>query len=443
LEDAFQEVTEREASAFALAPKRISVSVVKGPDTGQVWDLGSKGPFTVGSAPDSTIVLHDPRVSRYHLELDRTPEGISICDLGSLNGSFCGAIRIERAVIPPASKITLGKTILLVDETRAEAVSPTVGDRIVIPGIIGDSDAMRSVCAQIQCVVSKPTTVLLRGETGTGKELFARAIHDLSPRKNKPFVIVDCGAIPPTLIASELFGHERGAFTGADDRRQGAFERANGGTLFLDEIGELPLSVQPVLLGVIERRRFKRVGGTDDEATDVRIICATHRDLRSEVNAVNFRADLYFRLAVTCIVIPPLRERRGDISALVSHFVREVTGSDGPSPFDAATMQMLVTNHWSGNVRELRNVVESILTMGPANLPASTSVPDLQCLDGIFDQGPLPPYREARAELLAKFEHTYLSRLILEHKGNASAAARHAQLDRPYLVSLLRRHSLR
>jgi DNA-binding NtrC family response regulator len=245
--------------------------------------------------------------------------------------------------------------------------------------------------------------------------------------------------MPATLIASELFGHERGAFTGADQRRTGAFERADGGTIFLDEIGELPLEVQPALLGVLERRRFRTLGGGKETAVDVRVVSATHRDLRAGVNQSTFRADLYFRLAVARIVLPPLRERPEDIEPLVRQFVLELTGDPSVTPFGEAALERLQGQRWTGNVRELRNVVESALAFG--TLEQDLGVAAEGPIHGETD--PLEPYRSARAAVIARFEADYLGRLIQLTAGNASEAARRACMDRPYLLTLLRKHGLR
>ncbi len=314
----------------------------------------------------------------------------------------------------------------------------------MIPRLVMASPAMHDVGRAILRLAESNVSVLVQGETGTGKELVARAIHEMGPRASGPFVVVDSGALPSTLIASQLFGHERGSFTGAERRQEGAFELAHGGTIFLDEIGELPLSVQPALLGVLERRSFRRVGGKEDIHVDVRVIAATHRDLRTEANEGAFRGDLYFRLAVARIAIPPLRERPEDIDALVEHFASDVTGTSG-LPFSEATMAALRAHRWSGNVRELRNVVESALAMGSVNLEAAgnASAPDKPVARSAVDAASLLPYRAARAEALAAFERAYLRRLIDATAGNASAAARIANMDRPYLLSLLRRHGLR
>ncbi|HET9485353.1 MAG TPA: sigma 54-interacting transcriptional regulator, partial [Xanthomonadales bacterium] len=246
---------------------------------------------------------------------------------------------------------------------------------------------------------------------------------------------------PATLIASILFGHEKGSFTGADQRRVGAFERANGGTVLLDEIGELPLEVQPALLGVLERRAFTRVGGSTQVSVDVRILAATHRDLRAEVNAGKFRADLYYRLAVAKIMIPPLRERPEDIEPRARHFVQKLTGMDDLGPLQAA-LPALRSHPWSGNVRELRNVVEAAIVMGELDLgpDGDNKVPAPLASAA---SGSISPYRDARAAALQRFEAEYLKDLIERTGGNASEAARLARMDRPYLLTLLRKHGLR
>jgi len=417
--------------------RRLHVRVVEGPDRDRaVEHHGDR--MSVGTSPDNELTLTDPTVSHYHLEL-RCEDEVVVRDLGSRNGTFVGDVRVREAVVPVGTRLRLGRTVLALLEAGIEPDAPRL-PRPEIPGSVMASPAMQEVGRQILRLAESNVSVLVQGETGTGKELVARAIHEMGPRARGPFVVVDPGALPATLIASQLFGHERGAFTGAERRQEGAFELAQGGSIFLDEIGELPLSVQPALLGVLERRSFRRLGGKDDIQVDVRVISATHRDLRAEANQGVFRADLYFRLAVARIEIPPLRDRPEDIDALVEHFAREVTGAPG-FLFSEATMSALRAHRWSGNVRELRNVVESALAMGSINLEglgppaASARAPTVT--------GDVPPYRAARAEALAAFERSYLRKLIDATGGNASAAARAANMDRPYLLSLLRRHGLR
>jgi transcriptional regulator with GAF, ATPase, and Fis domain len=235
--------------------------------------------------------------------------------------------------------------------------------------IVGEDPALRAALARAALVAPTTTPVLVTGESGTGKELVARALHDLGPNPGGPFVAVNCGALPRELAESELFGHERGAFTGASGRRAGWFEEASGGTLVLDEIGELPLDLQPKLLRVLESGRLRRVGGSGEVAASVRVIAMTLRDLEGEVERRNFRADLYYRLAGICVRLPPLRERRGDISLLAGYFLREIGGEVGPRQLEAAALAALDAADWPGNVRELRNVIRraAILTRGRAD----------------------------------------------------------------------------
>src|SRR5215831_15528581 len=428
------EPTELHLERVQPTVRRLRVRVVEGPDRDRVMEhYGER--LGVGTSPANELTLTDPTVSHYHLEL-RCEDGVLVKDLGSRNGTFVGDVKISEALVPIGTRVRIGRTVLsLLDATIEAPDTPLPPPNV--PGLVAASAAMQEVGRTVERLAQSTVSVLIQGETGTGKELVARAIHDLSARAKEPFIVVDPGALPATLIASQLFGHERGAFTGAEKRQEGAFELAHGGSIFLDEIGELPLAVQPALLGVLERRSFRRLGGKEDIQVDVRVISATHRDLRAEANQGTFRADLYFRLAVARIEIPPLRERPEDIEPLVEHFAREITGAPG-LPFSEATMAALRAHRWSGNVRELRNVVESALAMGTVSLDGVPSaVPDTA------RTGSIVPYRAARAEALAAFERRYLRSLIEANGGNASAAARAASMDRPYLLSLLRRHGLR
>src|SRR5512145_3245947 len=296
-----------------LPLRRIQITVTAGNDRGLSRELEEDTVISIGHAADNDIRLSDPTVSHYHVELFLRDNSVRVRDLESRNGTYVGQARILDAEIESGTILGLGHTqIRIGDITLGEPASEELFQGI--DGIVAESQAMKQVVRQIRRVASVTSSVLVEGETGTGKEVVARAIHRLSERNKRPFVVVDCGALSADLILSELFGHEKGAFTNAERLHTGAFERANGGTLFLDEIGELPLSVQPALLGAIERRSFRRVGGERELELDVRIIAATHRDLRGAANAGTFRADLYYRLAVTRIVVPPLRERYSDLA---------------------------------------------------------------------------------------------------------------------------------
>jgi hypothetical protein len=320
----FTLLNDRAVTRPALA--RVRVQVIDGPDRGLVYDPTGAG-VAVGTSPDNEIVLTDPTVSRYHLEL-RAEDGVLVKDLGSRNGTFVNDVRIREAIVPVGARVRVGYTVLSLLDAGQGLPAPPLPTPDV-PGLVAASPVMQDIARAVDRLARSNVSVLVQGETGTGKELIARAIHESGTRASGPFIVVDAGALAPTLIASHLFGHERGAFTGAERRQEGAFELAHGGSIFLDEIGELPLSIQPALLGVLERRSFRRVGGKEDIQVDVRVISATHRDLRAEANQGTFRADLYFRLAVARIQIPPLRERQEDIEALVEHFAREITGAPG------------------------------------------------------------------------------------------------------------------
>jgi DNA-binding NtrC family response regulator len=415
----------------------IQVEVVDGPDRGKT--ATSTETLSVGTAKDNALVVADFTVSRYHLEVSVGPKGIVVSDLGSTNGTYVGAVRIERAFVPPGTLVKLGGTTIRFDDAVRRTV-PVDGSDHELAGMLARSPQMLRMFSDIERVAATPTSVLVVGESGTGKERVAEAIHARSPRANGPLVTIDCGALASTLLASELFGHERGAFTGADRIHVGAFERAAGGTVFLDEIGELPPADQVALLGVLERKRFRRVGGTAELELNARVIAATNRDLRTEVNAGRFRHDLYHRLAVVVLKLPPLRDRREDIPMLVEHFAREL-GADGPieSVFDEETLSRWGRHPWPGNIRELRNAVEAALVVG-------TSMQSSDLTSGGGDDmqhAPLQPYKDERARVVGEFERTYLTRLMDEARGNVSQAARTAKMDRSHLIDMLRRHQLK
>ena len=423
--------------------------------------LDGDGPFSVGTAADNHIVVQDRQVSRYHLELRPDPHGVRVVDLGSTNGTDVAGLRVDAAVAQPPFVVRLGRTSLRVFDAPVTESSARDDTAAQVPELVGGSEAMARVRRTVLKLAPTSLAVLVTGETGVGKEIVAAALRNHSPRRQGPLEIVDCGAIPPTLLAAHLFGHERGAFTSADVAQRGAFERADGGTLFLDEVGELPLAVQAALLGALERRRFRRLGGDRELSADVRVVSATHRDLRSAVNTGAFRADLYFRVAAAQVYVPPLRERADDVPELVRHFLRELTGRPESPAFDAALLAQLARHHWSGNVRELRNTVETTLALGelalgepPGEAPAPmTTAPASPLAQGAPspprvdhaaprpEPQPLRPYRVARADSLERFERAYLERLMAAAGGNATQAARLAEMDRKYLGELLRKHA--
>ncbi len=427
----------------------IRVEVIDGPDRGK--HATSTETLSVGTAKDNALVVGDFTVSRYHLEVSVGAKGIVVTDLGSTNGTYVGPVRVERAVVPPGTAVKLGGTTIRFDDAVRSTVPVDNRDH-ELSGMLARSPQMLRMFGDIERVAATPTSVLVVGESGTGKERVAEAIHARSPRAAGPLVTIDCGALASSLLASELFGHERGAFTGADRVHVGAFERAGGGTVFLDEIGELPQADQVALLGVLERKRFRRVGGTVELEHNARVIAATNRDLRTEVNAGRFRHDLYHRLAVVVMRLPPLRERREDIMMLVEHFAREL-GADGPieTVFGAETLARWQRHPWPGNVRELRNAVEAAIVVGVSPAQSSTGFtvgdagqPGMSGMSGeAGNLAPLPPYKDERARVVGEFERAYLTRLMDEAKGNVSQAARTAKMDRSHLIDMLRRHELK
>lgn len=427
-----------------ISAPRFRVVVISGPDTGS-GALSEDGRLTIGAAEGCSLRLHDPTVSRFHAELEATPFGIAVRDLGSTNGTAIGPARVREVTVRAGLDIDVGRTKLrlFLGEERTQIPTAHVS---VLKGMLGGSAPMRAVFHAIERAAPTTAPVLITGESGTGKELAARAVHEASPRASKPFEVVDCGGLPPTLIEAELFGHERGAFTGASHEREGAFERAEGGTIFLDELGELPLELQPKLLRALGENEVRRVGGKKTRRVDVRVVAATNRDLRREVNAGRFRADLYYRLAVIHIRMPSLRDRLDDLPLLVRGLLETISRErsiDAVIEPDKALLQSLAKHDWPGNVRELRNYLEQLLILQIA--PAlSGGDPQSQAgspasFDGLMDL----PLRTAKNELLERFEKHYVTRLLEQSEGNVAEAARRAGVDRVTLFRAIRRHGLR
>jgi DNA-binding NtrC family response regulator len=399
----------------------------------------------VGSKEGNSLRLSNETVSRYHFEIESTPIGFLLRDLGSTNGTFVDGYRVREVFLPRRAAIKAGE-VALTFEALGEDVAIELSREDRFGDALGRSAAMREVFGVLDKVARKDLTVLLEGESGTGKERLAEAVHLVSPRAQNRFVVLDCASVPATLMESELLGHERGAFTGAQGRRIGRFEEAHGGTLFLDEIGELPLDLQPKLLRVLERREIRRVGGSQVIPVDVRVVAATNRDLPREVNRGAFREDLYYRLAVVRVRVPPLRERREDIPLLVEHFVRESLDGDEERAgqvvggISEQNWQGLLAHPWPGNVRELRNFIERTLAVSGGveaePPPRATAAPT----GGAPAIDLSRPFIEAREELLAHFEKSYLEAMLARHNGNISRAARAAGLDRMHFKRLLARH---
>jgi DNA-binding NtrC family response regulator len=416
--------------------------VIRGPDRGESLVVGPS-PVTLGSGSASEVCLSDPTISRRHLSISLADSGVFVRDLGSTNGSFVGGARFQELLLGFGSEIQIGQTLLkyLPDEEHVDVV-PAASERF--GNMLGSDPKMRQVFSLLEDVAHTEATVLLEGETGTGKELLAEEIHRHSARADKPFVVFDCAAQPKDLIESALFGHVRGAFTGAVSDRKGAFVEAEGGTLFLDEIGELALDMQPVLLRALDKRTIRPVGGTGQRMVSVRVVAATNRDLRAEMATKRFREDLYYRLAVIRIHVPPLRERPADFALLVQHFVESYARPPGLVA-RAEDVERLARLPWPGNVRQLRNVIEHACAVSHgeeldlAEFLAAALAPPPALGAIALDV----PFKEAKARVVEEFERVYLRALLERHGGNLSAASRSADLDRKHLRELLRKHGLR
>jgi transcriptional regulator with GAF, ATPase, and Fis domain len=441
------EIATRAARGVQASAIGVQVVVLSGSSKGLSRPMGTR--LTIGKAPENDLVLSDDTVSRRHCELTRVPEGIHVRDLGSTNGTRvtggAAGARIQEAVVPPGSVLKVGEVEVAL-RASAQKVEILPSDKKNFGGALGSSLAMRTIFGVMERIAQTDATVLLEGETGTGKDVLARALWTESKRASGPFVVVDCGAVSYSLLESELFGHERGAFTGAVQSRQGAFELADRGTVFLDEIGELPLDVQPKLLRVLETREFRRVGGNKTIKSDVRVIAATKRNLLREVHAGKFREDLYFRLAVVPVTVPPLRARREDIPTLVEHILRANSATD-QLVVSGDTMQALQAHDWPGNVRELRNVLERAVYLARATGSSELNLVSLPVSSGagesVFQFDATKTYRETRAKFDAEFERRYVKWLLGRHQSNVSAAARDAKMDRKHLHDMAKKHGLR
>jgi DNA-binding NtrC family response regulator len=397
--------------------------------------------FSIGSHALNDIVIDGDAVSRFHCEVHLEPRGARLVDLKSRNGTVVDGLRANDVYLRPGSVVQIGPVRLRFDAIGSASQLP-VSPNGRFGGLVGSSRTMRQSIALLEAAARSEATVLLLGETGTGKGRAAEAVHKASDRKNGPFITVDCGAIPTNLLESELFGHEKGAFTGAEARRVGAFEEASGGTLFLDEIGELPLDLQPKLLRALENREIRRVGANRHIPVSLRVIAATNRDLRVEVNAGDFRADLYYRLAVLTIPLPSLRERPEDIPAIVDELLGALRAPAAAAAVvrSREALAELQRGHWPGNVRELRNHLEARLVLASVGPAAAADAPS--STEPAPPAGFPTPFVEARKQALDQFERGYLETLMRAY-AKVAPAAQAAGIDRVYLYRLLNRHGMK
>lgn len=432
--------------------------VVEGPEAGRTLVM-DKEQITAGRSLLSDLVLTDKAVSGTHFSITAVDKGYVLKDEGSTNGTWYGDVRLREIWLKPGTLFRAGTTVLRFEPTD-DIVTIELSDRDRFDQAIGTSVPMREIFANLERVAPSDLTVLIGGETGTGKEVIARAIHRHSRRKDRPFVVLDCSAIPKDLIESTLFGHEKGSFTGAVGQHRGVFEQADGGTIFLDEIGELDMSLQPKLLRVLENREVKRVGGGKSITVDVRVIAATNRELRRMVIEGGFREDLYFRLSVMQIELPPLRRRREDIPLLVEAFMgvanaRRAEQGQPPLQVSPEALKALGERPWPGNIRELKNMVERATSLADgvmltrADFMLGTEPPVRLTQPGPVVEGELRflvdaqvAFKDAKQALLDRFEAMYLKALIEKHENNITRAGRTAGLTRYHLRELLKKHGL-
>lgn len=427
-------------------PQGFVLTVMEGPDRGAAFELAPDhpSPFLIGQSPSCDVRLGDRHVSRRHASIEVSPQRIVLADLDSTNGTFVDGVSIGSAYLRGDETIRVGASALRLSR-RAMEVAPASTSAPGFGRIVGSSRELGRLIPLFRRLAASDVPVVIEGETGTGKEILAESIHEMSARSTAPFVVFDCTAVPATLMEAELFGHEKGSFTGATSTRKGLFEQAHGGTLLIDEIGDLELALQPKLLRAIERKEVRRVGATESIRVDVRLLAATRRDLDKAVQEGRFRDDLYHRLAVGRVELPSLGKRKGDVSVLSHHFWRELGGPpEGPPPDLLARWER---SAWPGNVRQLRNAVARWIALGELGdgLPGeeleggpvptdSISAPAHDVIRDVIEQRlPLPL---ARLRVVQEFEARYISAVLAEHDGNVAKAAEASGIARRYLQIL-------
>ncbi|HEY6556822.1 MAG TPA: sigma 54-interacting transcriptional regulator, partial [Polyangiaceae bacterium] len=430
--------------------RKVRVLVEKGPDQGRECFIVNQT-LRVGTSSDNDLVLSDRFVSRRHCAIEPVSDGLRIRDEGARNAVLLDGIRIRDATVSGAVRLSLGDTVLLVEpqdarEEREQALENRFGD------LLGQSARMRELFVDLARIAASNVTLLIEGETGTGKELVAESVHANSPRASGPFVVFDCGAVAPQLAEDALFGHERGAFTGAHTAEPGVFEQADGGTLFLDELGELPKELQPKLLRALESNTVQRLGSRKPVKVDVRVLAATNRNLEAEVARGNFRQDLYFRFTAH-VRVPPLRDRMDDLPLLVGHFLAREEPARELRDISQDVWAMFNAYHWPGNVRELSNVLRRIQITPGYVLPSSPGAADgLNSSPMASESRPswprqnpvegVVPLRVARRQASDDFEREYLKSVLEKAAGSTTKAAALAEVSVQMVRRLLRRHGL-
>lgn len=431
--------------------------------------------ISIGAHEDNVIcIIDDDTISRHHCRIVQEGDEYVLMDHTSTNGTHINGVRIREAVLAHGDTIAVGNTHIRFHHVREQVdIKPSESDRF--GDIVGRSIKMREIFSILEKVAPTSATILIEGETGTGKEVIAQAIHKMSARAKGPLVVFDCSSIPASLIESELFGHEKGSFTGAVMSRKGLFEMADGGTIFMDELGELSIDLQPKLLRVLEQREIRPVGSNKATSINVRVVSATNRALEDEIRDGGFRQDLFYRLNVVRIYLPPLRARREDVSLLVQHFLstksfnKREDGTQRVVSIEQAAMNRLEEYNWPGNVRELVNIVERACSLADTSCLRITDLPDhisgrastspsAQSISSVrvddSDQAAtwsdLPhreafnnkPFKEAKEEWISIFEQDYITELLVRHKCNISQAAREADIDRKYFRKLMHKYDI-
>jgi DNA-binding NtrC family response regulator len=453
------------ATAILRAPaepeerRRFELVVSEGPEKGQrfVLDPRRPSPALIGSSPACDLRLSDPRVSRRHAVVEVFASSLRLRDSDSANGVYANGVLVYDVRLQGGEAIRLGDTVLSVEWTSEEGARlPSLPPASSFGRLVGASVEMRRLYPLCEKLAASSVPVLLEGETGTGKEVLAESLHEKGPRADRPFVVFDCTAIPGNLLESALFGHERGAFTGATDAHAGVFEEADGGTLLIDEIADLDIALQAKLLRAIEKSEVRRLGGKNWKQFDVRILAATRRDLDHEVQEGRFRDDLFFRIAVTRIELPPLRKRGGDIAALTRHFWKAMGSVGSESEPPPLLLEKFNSYAWPGNVRELRNAVARKLALGdlapvkgtknasilPPPGGAAARIPAAEAKDYLDEILSLDlPLPRAREQVVEEFERRYVARVLDQHGGHVARAAEASGLARRYFQLLRARHA--
>ncbi|NUO51002.1 MAG: sigma 54-interacting transcriptional regulator [Polyangiaceae bacterium] len=457
------DLTTAVGAAQEVAPSPLGLHpalVVRTPEATRVLDLAAGSALSIGRADDNDIVVDDTRISRKHARIEHREDGVWLVDLGSRNGSHVGSRRVDgQEALRPGDVARMGPLEILVAGASRSERAPTSASGVpggTQPGVIIAEPSMVELFRTIRRLASLDTTVLITGETGSGKEVVAQELHSIGHRAKGPFVSVNAAAVPETLLEATLFGHERGAFTGADKKRPGVFQRAHGGTLFLDEIAEMPPTVQAKLLRVLETRKVQPLGASEEIELDVRIIAATHRDLRAEVRAGRFREDLLFRIGAFILAVPPLRERPAEIALLASEFASRLASKHGlervtilPATFDA-----LRSRAWPGNVRELKNAIEHAMVLAedgvirPEHLPSAEgplSMPPPSMPPSSMQAPPSvpPPGAVGFRDQMAEAERRAIEAALRDNAGNQSATARQLGISRRALLYKMERYGIK